>query len=124
MKKTLLLLTFACFLCAGNQLSFAQTTADQESLYAATAQSTPKENANKVINLLARSTKLNAEQKQKVLNVFESVDKKLKNIDALEDQSIKQAKQAKMQAYINQKLQQILTEEQYALYLKKTATAY
>lgn len=119
MKKQLLLLSFACFLFAGSQLSFAQSTIEQEKTALESADASVKKNAQKVINALERSTKLDATQKNKIYDIFVAVDKKMKGIDAIEDSAERKAKQSKMQDYINQKLQQVLTKEQYDMYIKK-----
>lgn len=124
MKKHLLITAFAFFLITGSQMSFAQTTLENQKVAVENAGSSVKKNAQKVINLLEREAKLDADQKTKVYDIFVAVDKKLKAIDTIEDAEEKKQKQTKMQAYINQKLQQVLTQEQYKLYLSKTATAY
>nr|WP_321235946.1 hypothetical protein [uncultured Psychroserpens sp.] len=119
MKKTLLLLSFACFLLVGNQLSFAQSQLEQEKTVVKSADDSAKKNALKVINLLEREAKLDAKQKTKVYDIFVGVNKKMKGIEAIEDATERKAKEAKIQNYINQKLQMVLTEKQYALYSKK-----
>ncbi len=124
MKKHLLIAAFAFFLIGGSQMSFAQTKLENQKVAIENADSSVKKNAQKVINLLEREAKLDADQKTKVYDIFVAVDKKLKAIDTIEDAAEKKQKQTKMQAYINQKLQQVLTQEQYKLYLTKTATAY
>lgn len=119
MKKQLLLLSFACFLFAGSQLSFAQSTIEEQKTAIESADASVKKNAQKVIDALERSTKLDAAQKNKIYDIFVAVDKKMKGVDAIEDSAERKAKQSKMQDYINQKLQQVLTKEQYEMYMKK-----
>ncbi|MCK8480809.1 hypothetical protein [Psychroserpens algicola] len=121
MKKQLLILSFACFLFAGNKLSFAQSQMETQKHAIKNADDSVKKNAQKVINLLEREAKLDAAQKNKIYDIFVGVDKKMQGIDAIEDTSERKAKKEKMQAYIDQKLQQVLTKEQYALYTKKMA---
>lgn len=124
MKKHLLISAFAFLLIGGSQMLYAQTKLENQKVAIENADSSVKKNAQKVINLLEREAKLDADQKTKVYDIFVAVDKKLKAIDLIEDAQEKKKKQTKMQAYINQKLQQVLTQEQYKLYLSKTATAY
>lgn len=124
MKKHLLITAFAFFLVAGSQTAIAQTKLEKQKVAIENADSSVKKNAQKVINLLEREAKLDADQKTKVYDIFVAVDKKLRAIETIEDAGEKKQKQTKMQAYINQKLQQVLTQEQYKLYLTKTATAY
>ena len=121
MKKQLLLLCFACFLFAGSQLSFAQAKVKSESTTVNNADSAAKKRALQVINLLERDAKLDATQREKVYDVFAAVSKKMKGIASIEDASERQNKKAKMRAYVDKKLQQILTPKQYGIYKKKTA---
>tara|TARA_B100000809_G_scaffold263675_1_gene317521 strand:+ start:4567 stop:4935 length:369 start_codon:yes stop_codon:yes gene_type:complete len=119
--KKLLLLSVACFLFAGSQLSYAQTKADSQSLSANTiVQNSAKEKTNGIVNMLARTNKLDAEQQKKIYEIFASVDKKMKGVEAIKDSNVKSAKKAKMQEYINGKLQKVLTDVQYKEYLKNT----
>jgi hypothetical protein len=111
-----------CLLFAGSQLSFAQNKANlQTTTTSSVVQMTPKEKTNKIANLLERTDKLDADQKQKVFDIFASVDKKMKGIDAVADDSQKIEKRAKMLTYINTKLKAVLTTSQYDTYLKNTA---
>lgn len=119
MKKLLSILCFACFMFAGSQLSFAQSTIEQQKTTIKNADDSVKKNAQKVINALERGAKLDATQKNKVYDIFLAVDKKMKGIEAIEDASERKAKQTKLQDYVNQKLQQVLSKEQYELYMKK-----
>ena len=120
--KKILLLNIACFLFAGSQLSFAQNKANlQTATTSSVVQVTPKEKTNIIANLLERTDKLDADQKQKVLDIYASVDKKMKGIDAIADDSQKIEKRAKMLTYINTKLKAVLTTSQYDTYLKNTA---
>lgn len=104
---------------AGSQLSFAQSTIEQQKTTIKNADDSVKKNAQKVINALERGAKLDATQKNKVYDIFLAVDKKMKGIEAIEDASERKAKQTKLQDYVNQKLQQVLSKEQYELYMKK-----
>lgn len=124
MKKHLLILAAGLFLALGSQTTYAQTKLETKSAKAQQLESSAKKKAQNVINLLEREAKLDADQKTKVFDIFMAVDKKLNMIESIEDAEEKKLKQAKMQAYINQKLQQVMTQEQYKLYLTKTATAY
>ena len=120
--KKILLLNLVCLLFAGSQLSFAQNKANlQTATTSSVVQVTPKEKTNKIANLLERTDKLDADQKQKVLDIYASVDKKMKGIDAIADDSQKIEKRAKMLTYINTKLKAVLTTSQYDTYLKNTA---
>jgi len=119
MKKQLLILSLACFLCAGSQLSFAQTKTAKQTTAITNADESVKKNAQKVINLLEREAKLDASQKNKIYDIYSAVDKKMKGIAAIEDASEREAKEAKMQMYINKKLQDVFTKAQYTLYTKK-----
>ena len=120
--KKILLLSLVCFVFAGSQISFAQNEANfQTATTSSVAQMTPKEKTNKIVNLLERTNKLDADQKQKVFDIFASVDKKMKGIDAIADDSQKIEKRAKMLTYINTKLKAVLTTSQYDTYLKNTA---
>jgi len=120
--KKILLLNLVCLLFAGSQLSFAQNKANlQTTTTSSVVQMTPKEKTNKIANLLERTDKLDADQKQKVFDIFASVDKKMKGIDAVADDSQKIEKRAKMLTYINTKLKAVLTTSQYDTYLKNTA---
>lgn len=120
--KKILLLNLVCLLFAGSQLSFAQNKANlQTTTTSSVVQMTPKEKTNKIANLLERTDKLDADQKQKVFDIFVSVDKKMKGIDAIADDSQKIEKRAKMLTYINTKLKAVLTTSQYDTYLKNTA---
>ncbi|MGC1472471.1 MAG: hypothetical protein WA775_07765 [Psychroserpens sp.] len=119
MKKQIVLLSFACLLFAGSQLSFAQSKMKQESAVAKTTVSVANQKALDVINLLERSNKLDAQQKSQVNDVFASVERKSKGIDAIEDVAERQAKRETLQAYVNKKLQAILTADQYSAYIKK-----
>lgn len=121
MKKLTLILSFACFLIAGSQLSFAQTIVSQSQTAISDADASVKKNAQKVINMLERDAKLEASQKEKIYDVFVAVNKKMKGIEAIEDASEKASKKAKMQTYIDQKMKQILTKDQYTIYSKKMA---
>lgn len=105
-------------------MSFAQTQLETQNAAIENADASVKKNALKVINLLEREAKLDADQKTKVYDIFVAVDKKLRAIESIKDSEEQNQKKTKMQAYINQKLQQVLTQEQYKLYLSKTATAY
>jgi enoyl-[acyl-carrier-protein] reductase (NADH) len=119
--KKLLLLSVACFLFAGIQMSYAQTTSDSQSLIAnTTVQNSAKEKTNDIVNMFERTKKLDADQKEKIYDIFVSVDKKIKGVDAITDSSMKSAKKAKLQDYINKKLEKVLTEAQYKEYLKNT----
>jgi hypothetical protein len=119
--KRLLLLSIACFIFAGSQLSFAQTKADSQTLSPSTTIiSTPKEKTNQIANMLERTNKLEAGQKEKIYEIFASMEKKMKGIEAVKDASSKNAKRAKMNEYINGKLKNVLTEEQFNIYLKNT----
>ncbi|SDR65947.1 hypothetical protein SAMN04515667_0070 [Formosa sp. Hel1_31_208] len=121
MKKQLLLLSFACFLFAGSQFSFAQSKMEKQKVAIENADSSVKKNAEKVINLLKRHTKLDEKQKTKIYDIFVAVDKKMKAIETIENTEERQAKQSKMQVYINSKLQQVLSPEQYKVYIEKQA---
>lgn len=119
--KKILLLNLVCFLFAGSQISFAQNKANlQTATTSSVVQMTPKDKTNKIVNLLERTNKLDADQKQKVFDIFDSVDKKMKGIDAIADDSQKIEKRAKMLTYINTKLKAVLTTSQYDTYLKNT----
>ncbi|MFT4611334.1 MAG: hypothetical protein ACJA1H_000626 [Glaciecola sp.] len=119
--KKLLLLSVACFLFAGSQLSYAQTKADSQSLSTnAIVQNSAKEKTNEIVNMLARTNKLDAAQQKKIYNIFASVDKKMKGVEAIKDSNVRSAKKAKMQEYINEKLKKVLTDVQYKEYLKNT----
>ncbi|WP_298755151.1 hypothetical protein [uncultured Psychroserpens sp.] len=121
MKKQLLLLCFACFLFAGSQLSFAQTTTKKQNTAITNSDYSAEKSAQKVINLLEREAKLDATQKEKLHDVFTAVEKKMNGIASIEDATERQAKKKKMRAYIDKKLQQIFTPAQYDIYKKKTA---
>ncbi|MCD2260673.1 hypothetical protein [Psychroserpens luteolus] len=121
MKKQLLLLCFACFLFAGSQLSFAQTTTKKQNTVITNSDYSAEKSAQKVINLLEREAKLDATQKEKLHDVFTAVEKKMNGIASIEDATERQAKKKKMRAYIDKKLQQIFTPAQYDIYKKKTA---
>ena len=119
--KKIILLSVACFLFAGSQLSFAQTKADSQTLSSnTTIENSSKEKTNQIVNILARTNKLNADQIEKVYDIFVSMEKKNKGIESVKDASSKNAKRAKMNAYINSKLKNVLTEEQFKIYLKNT----
>ena len=119
--KKLLLLSVACLLFAGSQLSFAQTKADSQTVSSnTTIQNFPKEKTNQIANMLERTNKLEADQKEKIYDIFASMEKKIKGIEAVKDASSKNAKRAKMNTYINSKLKNVLTEEQFKIYLKNT----
>jgi hypothetical protein len=119
--KKFLLLSVACFLFAGSQLSFAQTKADSQILSSSTTiQDFTKEKTNQIVNMLARTNKLEVDQQKKVYIIFASVEKKMNGIEAMEDASKKNAKRAKMQDYINSKLKTVLTEQQFKTYLQNT----
>lgn len=102
-------------------MSFAQTKVEQQKLSVKNTASSVKKNAEKVINMLERSTKLNATQKTRIYDIFVAVEKKMDGINSIKDPAEKKAKKGKLQTYINQKLQHVLTNEQYDLYLKKIA---
>ncbi|WP_460219865.1 hypothetical protein [Psychroserpens sp. MEBiC05023] len=93
----------------------------QQEMTAHKIESSPKENAQKVINALEREAKLDASQKNKVLDIFVAVEKKMKGISAIENTEERSKKKAKMQEYINSKLKMVLTPDQYELYTKKMA---
>ncbi|WP_047547985.1 hypothetical protein [Psychroserpens sp. Hel_I_66] len=116
MKKALLLLTFGCFLLLGNQSAIAQNTSGNMTLTANSSIKTPKEKTNDVVNMLARTNKLDATQKEKIYEIFSSADKKIKGIHAIEDSNKKITKMAKMQDYINEKIKTVLNDEQYSIY--------
>nr|WP_321243658.1 hypothetical protein [uncultured Psychroserpens sp.] len=119
--KKFILLSVACFLFAGSQLSFAQTKADSQTVSSnTTIENSSKEKTNQIVNILARTNKLNADQIEKVYDIFVSMEKKIKGIESVKDASSKNAKRAKMNAYINSKLKNVLTEEQFKIYLKNT----
>ena len=124
MKKHLLITAFAFFLFAGSQTTLAQTKLETNGATAQTMEVSAKKNAQNVINMLEREAKLDADQKTKVYDLFYGLEKKFQMIDVIEDPEEKKLKQTKMQAYVNQKLQQVLSQEQYKLYLKKTMKAY
>ncbi|MEH6535421.1 MAG: hypothetical protein V7719_03435 [Psychroserpens sp.] len=120
--KKLLLLSVACFLFAGNQLSFAQTKTDSQTVSSnTTIQNSPKEKTNQIVNMLARTNKLEADQKEKIYNIFSSMERKMNGIDSVKDPADKAIKKEKMQTYINLKLKQVLSIEQYDIYIKKTS---
>ncbi len=120
--KNILFLNLLCLFFIGSHISFAQNEANLQTTTARTVtQMTPKEKADKIANLLERTDKLDADQKQKVFDIFASVDKKMKGIDAIADDSQKIEKRAKMLSYINTKLKAVLTTSQYETYIKNTA---
>ncbi|WP_298900192.1 hypothetical protein [uncultured Psychroserpens sp.] len=121
MKKQLLLLCFACFLFAGSQLSFAQTTIKKQNTAVSNADYSAEKSVQKLTNLLEREAKLDATQKEKLYDVFAAVEKKIKGIASIEDATERQAKKKKIRAYIDQKIKQVLTPAQYEIYKKKTA---
>jgi len=117
--KKILLLSVACLLFAGSQISFAQTKASSQTISnSATVQDFAKEKTNDVVNMFLRTDKLNAEQQNKIYDIFSSVEKKVKGVEAITDSSLKSEKQAKMQQYINDQLKTVLTDTQYTAYLK------
>nr|WP_321229880.1 hypothetical protein [uncultured Psychroserpens sp.] len=119
--KKLLILSVACFLFAGSQLSFAQTkTKTPVVSSSATIQNSPKEKTMQIVNMLERTNKLNEGQKKDVYQIYFSLERKMKGVDAIKDASEKNAKRAKMNDYINSKLKDVLNEEQYKIYLKNT----
>ncbi|MFT5847449.1 hypothetical protein [Psychroserpens sp.] len=119
--KKILLLSVACLLFAGSQLSFAQTELNSQLAPSSTTmQDFAKEKTNQIVNILARTNKLEVGQQKKVYTLFASVEKKMNGIEAIEDASKKNAKRAKMQEYINSKLKNILTEQQFKTYLENT----
>jgi polyphosphate kinase len=120
--KKLILLSVACFLFAGSQLSFAQTKVDSQiQSSSSTIQNSPKEKTNQIANMLERTNKLDTNQKEKIYEIFTSMEKKMIGIEAVKDASSKNAKRAKMNAYINSKLKTVLTDEQFSIYLKNTS---
>ncbi|MBR9913870.1 MAG: hypothetical protein GYB32_03430 [Algicola sp.] len=121
MKKQLLLLTFACFLFAGTQISFAQAKSKSQIESVNNDASSAKKNADKVIQMLERSAKLDAKQKAQVYDIYNAVDKKMQGIDAVKDPAERALKKEKMQNYINSKLKQVLSSEQYEIYMKKVS---
>ncbi|WP_299274000.1 hypothetical protein [uncultured Psychroserpens sp.] len=121
MKKQLLLLCFACFLFAGSQLSFAQTTIKKQNTAVSNADYSAEKSVQTLTNLLEREAKLDATQKEKLYDVFAAVEKKIKGIASIEDATERQAKKKKIRAYIDQKIKQVLTPAQYEIYKKKTA---
>nr|WP_321225266.1 hypothetical protein [uncultured Psychroserpens sp.] len=119
--KKLILLSVACFLFAGSQLSFAQTDAVLETTSAKTrVQTYPKKMTNQIVNMLERTNKLEAEQVKKVYSIFSSVERKVKGVEAIEDSTLKNEKRAKLQDYINGKLKNVLNAQQFEIYLKNT----
>ena len=119
MKKSLLLLLFACFLFAGSQSTFAQSKLEQQKLTVKNADDSAKKEALKVINLLEREAKLDDTQKNNIYEIFVGVSKKKKNILGISDSAEQKAKLTKLQEYTNEQLQKTLTSEQFALYTKK-----
>jgi len=119
MKKILLLLTFVCFLFAGNQSVFAQSTIEKQKTVIKNADDSVKKEASKVIGMLERQAKVTNAQKNDIYEVFAVVAKKKKNIESIENKAQKKAKLTKLEAYLNERLSQVLTSEQFALYKKK-----
>lgn len=120
MKKNILL-SVACLLLSGSQLSFAQTEVNSQIIPSSTTmQDVAQEKTNQIVNILARTNKLEADQQKKVYSIFASAEKKMSGIEAMEDASKKNAKRAKMQGYINSKLKTVLTEQQFKTYLENT----
>lgn len=116
--KKIVLLSVACLLFASSQISFAQTKASSQTISSsATVQDFAKEKTNDVVNMFLRTDKLNAEQQNKIYDIFSSVEKKVKGVEAITDSSLKIEKQAKMQQYINDQLKTVLTDTQYTAYL-------
>ncbi|MEM5565993.1 hypothetical protein WNY78_12800 [Psychroserpens sp. AS72] len=117
--KKLLILSVACFLFAGSQLSFAQSKADSPALTTSTTiKESAKEKTNEVVNMLLRTDKLDEAQQKKIYEIFSSVEKKMAGVESITDSSMKSAKKAKLQKYINEKLKNVLTDSQYQVYLK------
>ncbi|MDG5489958.1 hypothetical protein [Psychroserpens sp. SPM9] len=119
MKKSLLLLTFACFLFAGNQLSFAQKAVSKDNTTIKNTNDAAKNDALKVINLLKRETKVSSDQKNEIYEVFVVVNKKKSAIENITDAAEQKAKLTKLHEFTNEQLQKVLTSEQFALYTKK-----
>lgn len=119
MKKSILVFTFACFLCAGSQLAVAQNGAQEEKNIIKAENDYAKKEALKVINILKRETKVEATQINKIYEVFVAVNKKKRNIESISDAAEKKAKLTKLQTYTNEQLEQVMTSEQFALYTKK-----
>ncbi|TXE17592.1 hypothetical protein ES692_08475 [Psychroserpens burtonensis] len=119
--KKILFLSVACLLFAGSQSSFAQTEANSQLASSSTImQDFAQKKTNQVVNILARTNKLEADQQKKIYSIFASAEKKMNGIEAIEDASKKNAKRAKMQDYINSKLKTVLTEQQFKTYLENT----
>lgn len=107
----------ACFLFLGSQVSFAQSKQEKKPLVATSAQSTEL-SAEKVIGIFERGSQLNDSQKNKVKYIFEAVEEKRKGIATIEDDKARQKKTALLQNYINTKLMDVLTDQQYKTYLE------
>lgn len=122
--KKIIVLSLVCFLVASCPLAFAQTDANLKTVITKSiVDMSPKESTNKIDSLLQQSDKLNADQKQKVFDIFASIEKRMTAIDAIADDSKKIEKRAKMLTYINSNLKTVLTASQFDTYLKNT-TAY
>jgi hypothetical protein len=119
--KKIIVLSLVCFLVASCPLAFAQTDANlQTGITKSIVDMSPKESTNKIDSLLQQSDKLNADQKQKVFDIFASIEKRMTTIDAIADDSKKIEKRAKMLTYINTNLKTVLTASQFDTYLKNT----
>lgn len=118
MKKQILLLGLFCFLFAGSQVTFAQSKQEKQTIAAKSTNGSVKENAEKVIAIFERSDKLKDNQKQKIYQIFEAVEEKKSNIAGITDEKEKTMKTAKLQNFINTKLKDVLSNDQYKTYLK------
>ncbi len=118
MRKQIFLMGLACFLFLGSQVSFAQSKQEKKPLVAKTTVQSTELNAEKVIGIFERGSQLNDSQKNKVHSIFEAVEEKRKGIATVEDDKERQRKTALLQNYINTKLMDVLTDQQYKTYLE------
>ncbi|WCO02197.1 hypothetical protein [Psychroserpens ponticola] len=118
MKKQLFLLALGCCAFIGAQSLHAQTPSMSSTNAIIQQDMSAETQAKKVVALFTRTDALSKSQEGKIYKLYESFDKKITNVNGISDAKEKTAKQAKIKHYIEYKMKEILTEEQYAKFLE------
>lgn len=116
MKKQLFL--FAFIFCAFTSTQFVSAQDNSATISVQKDMSAEKQ-AKTIINLFGREDRLTKTQSDQILGLFSDLEEKIKVINNIKDKSEKLQKTEKIQTYIDYKLEGILSESQYEIYLDK-----
>ncbi|MEY8848045.1 hypothetical protein AB9K26_04480 [Psychroserpens sp. XS_ASV72] len=115
MKKSILFIAVAVFMFLGNQAVDAQAKIknNTQTQVSETVQATAKTKTTKLV----RALELSSKQQEQVYNLFLKSEEKLSKASSEIEGKELNAKQAKMDKYVEAKMKEILKEEQYKKYL-------